>query len=307
MSGILVSGNIVLDLLVRPVDDITWGVTRWVETMEQSLGGNGANTACAIAKLGVPARLLGMTGADAFGAACRERLTECGVDLTLVETGGAGTATSVVLVKANGERTFLHRPGVSREVFAAGLDFGEAPGMAHYHLANIFSLVQLRQRAPDVLARARERGWTTSLDTASDAMGEWMRTLAPCLPHLDILFVNEDEARALTGSTDPAENARIFLGEGVRAFVMKLGARGCVVFAGGGEHRVPGFAVEAVDTTGAGDCFAGALLAARQRGLGWADSARVANAVGALVVERMGATAGLRSWDETMRRFGLML
>jgi sugar/nucleoside kinase (ribokinase family) len=305
MNGVLTSGNIVLDILVRPVDSVEWGVTRWVDSLETSLGGNGANTACALAKLGVPSRLLGMLGPDTFGETCRQRLIDCRVDTSALVNGLSPTATSIVLVKSTGERTFLHRPGVSRDVFADGLHFGDISGFSHYHLANIFSLTHLRPIAPQVLAHARALGLGTSLDTASDAMGLWMETLAPCLPWLDILFVNEDEAEKLSGSRDPSANADFFLTRGVRTFVMKLGPKGCAVYTPTIACHVPGFPVQAVDTTGAGDCFAGAFLASRQRGLSWEHSARVANAVGALIVEQVGATTGLRSWDETLTRFDL--
>ena len=305
-GGVLCTGNVVLDILVRPVGDIAWGVTQWVETMDQHLGGNAANTSGAVAKLGVRARILGAIGRDAFGEACLARLKEMGVDTSRLERVGEATASSVALVKENGARTFLHRPGASRTVFAeGGPEFASpaAEGFTHYHLANLFSLPHLRGRAAAVLAQARAAGLTTSLDTAWDARSEWMRLLEPCLPHLDLLFVNEDEARMLTGSVDPAVNAKVFLGGAgsVQVFVMKLGGAGCAVFTRGGERwDVPAFAVTAVDTTGAGDCFAGAFLAASARGLGWAEAARVANAVGALVVEQTGGTTGLRSWDETL-------
>ena len=298
MNGVLTSGNIVLDILVRPVEEVTWGVTRWVDSIDSSLGGNGANTASAIAILGVPSRLLGMIGPDSFGAACRERLVACGVDLAALQTGANPTATSIVLVQESGARTFLHRPGSSQEVFSGGVRL-EA-GFGHYHLANVFALPNLRHSAPAVLAQARALGMTTSLDTAWDARGEWMSVLEQCLPQLDILFVNEDEARMLSGSVEPEANAEFFRSGGARTFVMKLGPRGCAIFAGGESCLVPGFRVEAVDTTGAGDCFAGAFLASRQKGFSLEESARIANAVGAMIVQQVGATTGLRSWDETL-------
>jgi sugar/nucleoside kinase (ribokinase family) len=298
MSGVLTSGNIVLDLLVRPVDDVTWGVTRWVDSIDQSLGGNGANTSSAIARMGVRSTLLGMLGRDPFGDACHAMLANHGVDLSRLVRAGSATATSIVLIQSNGARTFLHRPGVSREVFAGGVPL--ISGYSHYHLANVFALPNLRPNAAAVLAEAHRMGMTTSLDTAWDARGEWMGVLAPCLRHLDILFVNEDEARMLSGSTDPSTNASLFLSKGVGAFVIKLGAAGCVVYAEGHAWRVPAYPAHAVDTTGAGDCFAGAFLAARAKGLDWESSARLANAVGAMVVEHVGATTGLRSWEETL-------
>ena len=297
--GILVSGNVVLDMVVRPVDQVTWGITQWVESIEHHLGGNGGNTAAAIGALGGSARLLGRIGRDANGEACRARLMATGVDLADLEIEDTPTATSIALVRSDGARTFLHLPGASLDVFAAGISFGpeRIAGCGHYHLANLFALPHLRPLAADTLRAARAAGLTTSLDTAWDSRGEWMKLLEPCLPHLDVLFVNEDEARMLTGLDDPAKNAEAFR---VPLFVMKLGARGCYVATRDGAALVAGFAVKAIDTTGAGDCFAGAFLTGLARGLHPFEAGQVANAVGALTVERMGSTTGLLSWEGTL-------
>lgn len=297
--GILVSGNVVLDMLVRPVDQVTWGITQWVESIDHHLGGNGGNTSAAIGALGGHARLLGRIGGDPNGDACRARLTATGVDLTQLETGDAPTATSIVLVQTGGARTFLHLPGASLDVFEHGIEFTPEliAGCGHYHLANLFALPRLRPLALSALQSAKACGLTTSLDTAWDSRGEWMALLEPCLPYLDILFVNEDEARMLTGYDDPAKNAHIF---GVPLFAMKLGARGCYVATPDGAAQVAGFPVKAIDTTGAGDCFAGAFLTAMARGLHPFQAGQVANAVGALIVEQIGSTAGLRSWEDTV-------
>ena len=297
--GILVSGNVVLDMVVRPVDQVTWGITQWVESIEHHLGGNGGNTAAAIGALGGSARLLGRIGRDANGEACRARLMATGVDLSDLEIEDTPTATSIALVRSDGARTFLHLPGASLDVFAAGISFGpeRIAGCGHYHLANLFALPHLRPLAADTLRVARAAGLTTSLDTAWDSRGEWMKLLEPCLPHLDVLFVNEDEARMLTGLDDPAKNAEAFR---VPLFVMKLGARGCYVATRDGAALVAGFAVKAIDTTGAGDCFAGAFLTGLARGMHPFEAGQVANAVGALTVERMGSTTGLLSWAGTL-------
>jgi sugar/nucleoside kinase (ribokinase family) len=126
-----------------------------------------------------------------------------------------------------------------------------------------------------------------------------MEDLAPCLPWTDLLFVNQDEAQRLGGAPDIRDAARRLREAGAQTVVVKLGALGCAVFDAAGELRVPAFDVAVVDTTGAGDCFAGAFLAALERGLGLAEAARFANAAAALAVQQLGATAGLRSWDET--------
>ena len=126
-----------------------------------------------------------------------------------------------------------------------------------------------------------------------------MEDIGPCLPYTDLLFVNDSEAEMLTGSKDLREAARILRQAGATDVVIKVGPKGCILFIGEEEHAVPGYAVNAKDTTGAGDCFVGGFLAAIQRGHDYWAAAKVANAAGALNVQNVGAATGVRSWEET--------
>jgi sugar/nucleoside kinase (ribokinase family) len=292
----------VLDILVRPVDlPEGWGGTAMVESIEQSLGGNGANAAYTVGRLGVPVRLVGMVGADAFGEFVLGKLASAGVDTEGIRRSVAPTATSIVLVNGRGDRRFLHRLGSSGEMFLEPEAFEREirPGISHYHLATPFTLPRMRAIYSELLRRAHAHGLMTSLDTQWDSQGKWMADLAPCLPYVDVLFANEDEARMLTGATDPARIAAILRGYGAGTIVLKLGAQGCAVFSENDEFQVPAFPATVVDTTGAGDCFAGAWLAATCRGLAPREAARLANAVGAQVVETLGAVDGVTGWNET--------
>ena len=295
---ITVAGNLVEDILVRPVERIEYGATVWVESIEEHLGGNGSNTSYALAKLGVPVRLRGAVGRDEFGDRVLERLREAGVHLDGVERRNTPTATTVVLVARDGSRSFLHRPGVSSEIFSQPLDFEGPP--AHFHLANIFSLPHMRRTGQQSLRRARQGGWTTSLDTGHDAQGEWMAVAGPCLAHLDLLLANESEARRLTGCVDERAAARAFTDQGVKCVAIKLGARGCAVFHQAGEIWAPAFPVPTIDTTGAGDCFTAGFLAALWRGQTLPEAARLANACGALSASSLGSVTGIRPWAETL-------
>jgi sugar/nucleoside kinase (ribokinase family) len=292
----------VLDILVRPVDQPEgWAGTALVESIEQGLGGNGANSAYTMGKLGVPVRLVGMVGPDAFGEVVLAKLASAGVDIAGIRRSAAPTATTVVLVNGRGDRRFLHRLGSSGEMFLQPDDFEHEiqPGMTHYHLATPFTMPRMRAVYPELLRRARARGLATSLDTQWDSQGKWMSELSACLPLVDVLFANEDEAKMLTGSTDPVKVASVLRDHGSSTIVLKRGPGGCAVFSQNEEFQVPAFRVTAVDTTGAGDCFAGAWLAAVCRGFSLREAARLANAVGAQVVETLGAVEGVTGWDET--------
>lgn len=297
----LCAGNVLVDILTRPIAEVRWDATTWVDDVIQSLGGNGSNTSFALATLGARVRLMGLVGDDPFGAYCREVLSGAGADLSLVGTSRESTACSVVLVRPDGARALLHRPGASREAFPEPVRFTPdvVAGCTHFHLANVYGLPLLRRHAGETLASARAAGLTTSLDTGWDARGEWLPVAAPCFEHLDLLFANRDEARMLSGTDDPREAARFFQARGVRTVIVKLGGQGCAIFSPGLECQIPAFPVTVVDTTGAGDCFAGGFLAARERGWSLEASARFANATGALSVQSLGSTTGLLSFEKT--------
>jgi sugar/nucleoside kinase (ribokinase family) len=302
VTGVLCCGNISFDIPVWPVDRFVWGTTLWVDAIEESVGGNGGNTSYALGMLGVPVRLIGTVGRDVHGDTVLSLLQSAGVDTAMVRRSDKPTNSSICVVHPSGDRLFLHQRGASTDVIAEQADFQPQTmvGFSHFHLANLYTLPVMRTYAPAALQRARSAGLTTSLDTGWDAEGEWMKLLAPCLPHLDLLFVNETEGKMLTGFDEPRDAAAALRAQGASDIVMKLGGQGCIVFQGANEYAVPGFPVKAIDTTGAGDTFAGGFLSALHRGWPFAEAARLANAVGALKVEKLGAVKGVRNFEETL-------
>jgi sugar/nucleoside kinase (ribokinase family) len=292
----------VLDTVARPVDRFNWGTTAWVDEIAQHLGGNGGNTAYTIAMLGAPVRLLGMVGNDASGERVLSILRSAGVDLTHVGRSRAQTTSTIVLVRPDGERMFFHQVGSSAEVFPEPIEFaGDVlRGACRFHLANVFPLPAMRRSAPETLRRARAAGLATSLDTGWDAQGRWLADLEGCLPHLDLMFLNRDEARMLSGLDDPEQAARRLQSLGAGDIVVKLGAEGCAIFEKSGPvTRVPGFRIDVVDTTGAGDCFAGGFLTGLREGMSYEQAARLANAAGAMSASSLGAVSGVRRRPET--------
>jgi sugar/nucleoside kinase (ribokinase family) len=254
-----------------------------------------------LARLGVPARLVSVVGDDNYGDEMMGGLRSVGVDTRAVTRAWGASATTIALVKSDGNRLFLHKPGVCLHALPEPVEFSPPllHGVSCYHLANPFALPAFRQHAAETLRRARAAGLMTSLDAAWDSQGRWFQDLGPCLPHVDLLFVNEEESRMLTGVPDPVEAAGALKKAGARTVVVKLGAKGCMVLADGEKLEVPGFEIDVIDTTGAGDCFAGGFLAAIQRGLSPKEAARAGNAAGALSVRRVGSVGGLLSWEET--------
>ena len=291
------AGNIVVDVLVRPVEGMPpWGTTTMVESIGQHLGGNGANTSYALGKLGARVRLAGSVGDDALGEFALRRLGAAGVDVSEVRVlSGVETASTVGLINGKGERLFLHALGASGEVEPEQLQLEKAAseGFSHFHFASVFNLPKMRAAGPAILERARRAGLKTSADTMWDASGRWMEDFAAFCPRLDCLFLNQDEARMLAGTAEPGTVGRFFRECGVVMVVLKMGERGCFVAAPGEEFTEPAVKATVVDTTGAGDVFCGAFLAGLGRGYELREAAGFANQVAARVVGKVGATEGL--------------
>jgi ribokinase len=108
LGDIVVAGNLVEDILVRPVKRVEYGVTVWVDAIEEHLGGNGSNTSYTLATLGIPVRLRGAVGKDDFGRRVLERLHGAGVDIKEVQRRDLPTASTVVLVAPDGTRSFFN-------------------------------------------------------------------------------------------------------------------------------------------------------------------------------------------------------
>jgi len=298
--SVCVCGNVVFDVLVRPVENLRWAATTLVETVSQQLGGNGGTTSYAIGKLGVPVSLVTLVGRDDAAEAVLARLRSAGVDVSRAFVTNGATSVAICIVNQAGERALLYQLGAAAEEFP---DFPIA-GADHFHLAAVYRMPHLRRAGPEVLQQAKEAGMSTSADTQWDTEGEWMKVLAPSLPVTDLLFVNEDEARMLTGHSDARKAALTLRAAGAKTVCVKLGRRGCLVVGEKEEFESAGYAVEAIDSTGAGDCFCGGYIAALQRGLSHVEAARTANAAGALSVQKLGATAGLLDWDCTLAWMG---
>ncbi len=152
-----------------------------------------------------------------------------------------------------------------------------------------------------LLQQAREAGAITFLDTVWDDTGRWMKLLKPCLPYVDYFVPGLAEARALTGRQSPEEVATALLEEGVGTVAIKMGADGCLVKSRDRPAlRVPAFKMPVVDATGAGDAFAAGFIAGVYLGWPLMDTARFANAVGALCVTGVGAFGNVASLEETL-------
>jgi ribokinase len=291
MRRVFVAGSINMDVVATADRHPLVGETVAGNAVLYFPGGKGANQAVAAAKLGAPTTLIGRLGADAFGQQLRTFLAAQGVDLAYVrDTAEAHTGTALITI-ANADNTIVVVPGANALVSAD--DVG-VPVFAKGDVA----VSQFEIPLPTITAffrRARDAGATTILNPAPAKM------FGPELLDLvDILVLNETELGFLTGTelreTDESarfvEAARSLRTSSDRMICVTLGKRGVLALTGDATI-IAGRAVEAVDTTGAGDCFVGALAAQLCEERAIRDALNYANAAASICVQRMGAAPSM--------------
>ncbi len=304
MAEVTCLGILVADVVAKPVDVFPdRGRLVLVEQMQLHTGGCASNTAIGLARIGVSAEVIGKVGRDGFGDFFLAVMEREGVDAAhIMRDDAANTSSTMVLVHGDGERSFIHYIGANAALRLEHIDLAALAGSKLLHVAGALLLPGL-DGAPmaRLLQQAKRRRLITSLDTAWDSTGRWMTLVQPSLPYLDYFLPSIEEARMLTGAQRPADVAAALLEHGVGVVALKMSQDGCYVASRTGNVRLPAFDVTAVDATGAGDAFAAGFLAGVVKGWDLEQTARFANAVGALCVLAIGTTAGIKGMGETLQ------
>jgi ribokinase len=298
---VVVIGSLNMDLVARVSRMPGKGETLTGSDFRTIPGGKGANQAVAAGKLGANVAMVGRVGMDGFGEELTQNLNRCGVETERVKAdAGAPTGVALITVDDQAENSIVVIPGANGRCQASDVDEAEV-------LIARAGVVMLQLEVPlEVVERAAEvAGWhgvPVLLDPAP------ARALPGDLwPKLAIVTPNEGEATMLAGITvnDVASAGKAgewFLGRGVKRAIIKLGARGAVICdSEAGNCRiehVPGYPVKAIDTTAAGDAFAGGLARTLVNGASLREAVQFANAVGALSATKLGAQASMPSLAE---------
>ena len=302
MGRVFVAGSINMDVVATASRHPRVGETVAGHAVHYFPGGKGANQAVAAAKLGAAVTLIGRLGTDAFGQQLRTFLAAQGVDLALVkDTTEAHTGTALITI-ADADNTIVVVPGVNALVSAEDV---AAPVLAKGDVAvSQFEIPQATIAA--FFKRARAAGATTILNPAPALSCD------PALLDLvDILILNETELGLLTqtelrDTDEPTrfiEAARRLPTASSKIICVTLGKRGVLALVRGEPSLVPGRAVKAVDTTGAGDCCVGALAARLASGSAIREALDYANAAASICVQRMGAAPSMPTAAEVAAIF----
>jgi ribokinase len=259
---------------------------------QEAPGGKGANQAVAAARLGAHVTFIGCVGSDERGQAILAALTSEGIDLSLVrQEPTVATGVALIHVDDKGQKQILVAPGANEHLSVADI----LPAAEVIASARVL-LAQLEVPLPTVTAAlrlARQAGIQTILDVAPPvALDDDFLAL------VDVVRGNADEIEVLTGlKVHDRQSARSasdqIRARGAGVVVVQAGSEGNLLVGPHGEHWLPLLEVNSVDSTGAGDAFAGALAAALAQGQAVNEAADLANAAAALATTRFGAQASL--------------
>ena len=298
--SIIVVGSINADLAVQVHRHPKPGETLMGSGGTITPGGKGANQAVAAALQGASVRFVGAVGNDAYATPALRYLTKSGVDLTGISHVEDTTGLAVIAISADGENTIIVIPGANAWVDAEAVK---------QHTTDIAAadIVLLQGEIP-------AEGFQAAVDAATHRV---VINLAPVVPvdrdallQADPLMANEHEAAlvlqqlgyevAEEDSKNPEKLAADLLDAGFASVVLTLGAAGALVATPEGSKLVPSPKVTAVDTTGAGDAFAGALVARLDAGDSLLDAAHHAVRVAAYAVTGRGAQDSYPTKDDQL-------
>lgn len=268
-------------------------------------GGTTTNSAAMLARLGASVSLAAVVGDDADGEGLRAAMIDAGVDVAWLRTrSGTRTDGATILVsRTPPERTILWRPGVQIE---RGDQFEIAAIFGHDLVLLDMADAPLRRFLVDLPAHtapgARLLGTLTYVVDAGlpDAFELALRH--------DAITGNDRQLMALTGALTLDDALAVvqtrMTGANLRVWVVSRGAAGCSIVTNTERWDVPAFAVEVVDTTGAGDAFAAGIAYGLARRWEWPRTGRLANALGALATRALGAQTSLPTSAEVASLLG---
>ena len=300
MSRVVVCGSLNMDVVVQSKRRPATGETLLGATVSFLPGGKGLNQAVAAIRLGVPTAMVGAVGNDAFANSLRGFLADNDVDSSGVrEIDGPATGVAIIQV-AEKDNAITVASGANLHFKAAMVR--QEPRPDEVWVAQFETPIA---ETNTLLRRARAAGARTVLNLAP-----FQSFPDSLLKRVDVAVLNEIELSQATRTSLSARSAlrqvvaaceKMRL-KGARTVVATLGGRGAVVVSGEGGMEIPAFKAKVVDTTGAGDCFVGALAARMAQGATAREAARYASAAASCSVERLGAAPSMPSARDVAAR-----
>jgi len=297
MHEVVSLGILVADFICSPIDRLPRaGELTLAERFALRIGGCAANTGVDLRRLGRTVAVAGKVGADLFGDFIVSELGRAGIRAAVARAAAHPTSATMIVNVRGEDRRFIHCIGANADFRLADIDLSLLEGARILYLGG-FMLMPAFTAADlaSLFSAARGRGIRTVLDVVIPVGHSGLDAgFAEVLRHTDVFLPNSDEARALTGESDPFRQASAlarFNAEGM--VIVTMGAEGLVAIRGNEALRAGAYRVESIDESGAGDAFCAGVIAGILEDWPLERIIRFASAVGASCTRALGCTDGV--------------
>jgi sugar/nucleoside kinase (ribokinase family) len=261
------------------------------QSLHRCAGGSAANTIVGLAQLGGSAAFVGKIANDEIGDFFAEDMKELGIDFRVNKAPQGQTGTCAVLITPDAQRTMLTNLAVSTTLNESDID-DALIGKAKYVYIEGYLLTgaTTKQAAYRAMESAKRQGVKVAFTASDPFLINMLRDEIMSLIEgpVDLFFCNEEEAKSLTGLDDPIACAAA-IHKHAENVALTLGEKGSILMHGGETIPIEGVSVKAIDTTGAGDMYAGAMLYGITSGMSWRQAGHLASHAAARVVAQLGA------------------
>ena len=272
--------------------------------LNRCAGGSAANTIVGVADFGGKAAYVGKVAADKTGEFFLKDMRDMGVTIEVMPAAEGQTGTCAVLITDDAQRTMITNLGVSATLTEADIDEAELRQSKYVYIEGYLLTGETTKAAAYKAIEMAKANNVKVAFTASDPfLVNMLKDEIQALIEgpVDLFFCNEEEARSLTGKDDPIECAAE-IHRHAENVAMTLGANGSIIMHGGEAIPVEGVSVAAIDTTGAGDMYAGGLLYGITNGLSWKQAGHLASHAAARIVSQLGARMENRFTADEVRQ-----
>ena len=288
------------DVLIQGVDFLKpfESETKSAEAITVNVGGDAANQAIILSRMGMKVKLMTGLGKDEIGSMAQKIFENNGVDMTdSVFNEQNPSAINVVLIDSDGQRNFINS-GVPKSVFFE-------PNTDVVQGAKIVSLGSIgmppfmwADSIEKVVKKAREEGAIVCADVMFNPNSCSLEEMKEALNEIDYIFPNEEEAKLLTGKNDLDEMADVFLNFGVKTVLIKIGKDGVFLKNKEIRKKFPAIGKKVLDTTGAGDNFAAGFITGLIEKKPLEECVGLASAFAGVAIQYIGANTGVRSREQ---------
>jgi sugar/nucleoside kinase (ribokinase family) len=301
MSEVGCAGILVEDTFCGPMNDLPReGQLVALDAMPIKAGGCAANVAIDLAKQGVDVEVVGCLGQDASAVALCRCLEKSRVGCRrLVHTDAWPTSRTVILLVEGQDRRYIHLFGANRAFTVAHIPRDWVKSLTIFYLGGLCVMPGLKAaELLDLLAFCRANGVITVVDVVIPLHFSNLVEVHSLLPHIDYFLPNADEARLVTGTTEPLAQLRALQASGAHTAIITQGKTGAIASSGKKFWQCGSYSTPVLDPSGAGDAFASGIITGVLRHWDLPQSLRYAGALGASATRAIGTTDGVFTAEE---------